>query len=363
MPETQKLRLRTPADILDALPTLLGYSPIGSLVAIPLSGKRSGVVLRFDLPSPSHDPHDFADQVMGYLAGLSGIDRVAFIFAGDEELAIYAGRTGEAVPYQELSRAIDKRAEFAGIEPVISIWRTLDFWGPLGCGEESCCPMVEPTPTADRAPWPANTTTAERLALTKIAPDEMATFASELNRREAILRDENHPDLLAAIHQLHTLELSDPSTAELVTLTLRLRNEESTSDLLSEIAFGDPRAASITEATTNCMTQMDLADRFDRRRVQHAERVLRHLLAHFAPDDTDRVNTLTALAWLAWSRGQGSFTHEYLEQIAAVQDLGTDITQRLRIAVHASAVPLWLGANQSWQGPGAKTSDKEIPHV
>src|SRR5207237_2687116 len=62
------LKLRSPLDIIDAVPYLFGFEPADSLVALSLRGKRSrlGLMARADLPLPEIAA-DSAREYVGYL--------------------------------------------------------------------------------------------------------------------------------------------------------------------------------------------------------------------------------------------------------------------------------------------------------
>ncbi|MGH8890830.1 MAG: DUF4192 family protein, partial [Acidothermaceae bacterium] len=75
-----RVRLRTPADLIDAVPYLVGFTPQNSLVMLALHGerKRLGIVSRVDIPDPRHAAA-LAAGAADYLVS-DGADQAAAIF-------------------------------------------------------------------------------------------------------------------------------------------------------------------------------------------------------------------------------------------------------------------------------------------
>lgn len=351
MPEQPKLRLTSPEAILDALPMLLGYSPVDSLIAIPLSGKRGGVLLRFELPSNNADPDNYAGQAIGQLASLEGVESAALIFSGPSKLDEHARRDGEQVPFEHVARAIDELADAAGIEIHLSLWRTPDFWG-YTCPDD-CCSSEGPQSTANRAPWPETESITQRLAPPAAALGDIAQYRFELWKLEGILDNEDHPDFLQAHRLLRDVSLEETSPENLARLTIRLRSDESTAALLTRIAFDETIAKSLDATVLNPEMQLLIAPYFDKATITQAEQTLRLLLGHLEHVDTDRESTLIALTWLAWSRRQMSVAREYLRQI----HIDTPFVQRLHHQVAHNVAARWLEPLTAWHNP----ADTERP--
>ena len=128
-----RVRLRTPADLIDAVPYLVGFSPQNSLVMLALHGerKRLGIVSRVDLPDPEHAAA-LAAGAVGYLLG-DGADQAAAIF--------YPPSDGPEHPsVQPIADALDAALSAAGIEVVEILCVTADRWWSLRCSGADCCP-------------------------------------------------------------------------------------------------------------------------------------------------------------------------------------------------------------------------------
>ena len=131
------IRLRTPADIIGAVPYLLGFPPQNSLVVIALSGERnrSGVVARNDLPAPEW-ADALAEQTIGYLRR-DGAERVAMVF--------YPPRDGPEHPsVRPIADVLKLRLASASIGITEMLCVGPDRWWSLSC-DSGCCPK-EGTP-------------------------------------------------------------------------------------------------------------------------------------------------------------------------------------------------------------------------
>src|SRR4051812_34821336 len=129
-PAGDALRLRQPADVLGAIPFLLGYHPEDSLVALGLSGRRYAFAARTDLPAlgaPATHLHDQVEYLTGVMLRQSA-DGVLLVGYGSDarvrtltdQLAPAYERLGFQV--REVLRAADGR-----------------YWSYL-CSNPTCCP-------------------------------------------------------------------------------------------------------------------------------------------------------------------------------------------------------------------------------
>lgn len=128
----ERVRLRTAADIVDAVPYLLGFPPQDSLVVIALRGarKRLGIVSRVDLPAPQ-DADTLAEHAVGYLRR-DGADRAIAVF--------YPPVGGPEHPsVRPIADALRKTLGAAGIEMVDILCVGADRWWSLICTNSDCC--------------------------------------------------------------------------------------------------------------------------------------------------------------------------------------------------------------------------------
>jgi hypothetical protein len=172
----QDLRLRTPHDILAAVPYLMGHYPADSLVAIGLRGDRLFFHVRGDLPpagAPEEDVDAFAEHFAGVLAP-QGCDGILLVGYGSVEQVARAERalrvplrTGRIRVY-EVFRATRDR-----------------FWSMLCPGGE-CCPAEGRPYDVESSAVAAAATVAGFVVL----PDResiVATFAAPTGERLAAI--------------------------------------------------------------------------------------------------------------------------------------------------------------------------------
>jgi hypothetical protein len=125
---TTKLTLRSPADLLAAVPYLLGFHPDDSVVLVALRGKRVIFQGRVDIPDP-----DEADGLVRHLADIAARQHptgVTLIGYGPLERVV------------GMLDALGAAITAAGV-PVLDVLRVHDgrYWSML-CDEPTCCPPV-----------------------------------------------------------------------------------------------------------------------------------------------------------------------------------------------------------------------------
>ncbi|GAA3449119.1 hypothetical protein GCM10018962_09520 [Dactylosporangium matsuzakiense] len=121
------MRLRGPAELLSALPYLLGFHPTNSLVALGLRGPGLHVQLRGDLPGDETDAVVLADHY-GQVFARNGMDGALLIGYGPPE---------RADPFLKL---VNAAMVVRGLR-VYDLLRTHErrFWS-LFCSSPDCCP-------------------------------------------------------------------------------------------------------------------------------------------------------------------------------------------------------------------------------
>ncbi|WP_424467154.1 DUF4192 family protein [Pseudoclavibacter helvolus] len=348
----QEIRLTTPQQILDAVPRLLGYTPVGSLVAIPLNGKRGGVVLRFDLPAEEGQGGastvSYASGVIGHLARLDRVERVVFVFSPDVPFG-----QGPIPPYSVLAEELASAADRAGIEVVLCICRAADAWGVYGCDDPDCCD-IGPRDLGTQEHWlAAAPRPADSPALPKAAPARRATFsrADELHWQV-----HDGEDDLEALRQRLLASFAPaafapaPDDAHLARLLCMLRGHYTTELLLVTIAFGaSPSLLSLAPVWAVLMSDDDEHEQlppFSRVRVRRAVDVFRGLSALVEDDDEPLV--LSCLSWLEWASGRSSAAASFATQtLASAPD--DPLAASVAWLVARCVVPPWLSVVEHWQ--------------
>ena len=182
-PDLPLLFVRSPADLLAAVPYLLGFHPTDSVVVVALRGKRVVFVARADLAGTESrpeangpttvdqttvDPPPGADEIAAYIAEIVARQQV------ESTVAIGYGPAEQVTPAVDATRAA---LELAGLR-VLDALRVTDgrYWSYL-CVDPGCCPMegkaYDPTSSqvAAEATFAGKVALPDRAALTsQVAP-------------------------------------------------------------------------------------------------------------------------------------------------------------------------------------------------
>lgn len=122
-----RLTVRSPADLIAAVPYLLGFHPADSVVVVAMRGRRIVFAARADLPGPGDDPLDPAAHLAGVIAR-QGVESATVLGYGDAP---------------RVTPAVDAvRGSLAAAElTVLDALRVTDgrYWSYL-CDEPACCP-------------------------------------------------------------------------------------------------------------------------------------------------------------------------------------------------------------------------------
>jgi hypothetical protein len=135
---TPVVRLSSPAEIVDAVPYLVGFQPENSLVVLSLRGKRNrvGVTARVDLPPPQFATQ-CADQFMRYLKRDDATQVVVVLYPPS------AGRDHPSIgPLVDALGAWLAAARIR-LNDVLCVYE--GRWWSLQCTNPACCP-AEGTP-------------------------------------------------------------------------------------------------------------------------------------------------------------------------------------------------------------------------
>jgi hypothetical protein len=139
------LKLRTPVDIVDAVPHLVGFQPEDSFVCMSLRGprKRLGVVSRIDLP-PVRYARQCASHAARYLKHDGAENVIAVFYPVDD------GRSnGRVVALLDaLAKALGKQS----IDIVEALCVYDGRWWSLFCEDDECCPPEGTPIDHDRTP-------------------------------------------------------------------------------------------------------------------------------------------------------------------------------------------------------------------
>lgn len=122
-----RLTVRSPADLIAAVPYLLGFHPADSVVVVALRGRRVVFAARGDLPDPDTDPRPAAQHLAEVIAR-QGTESATVIGYGP------AARVTGAV--DAVGEALDR----AGLLVLDALRVTDGRWWSYLCTEPECCP-------------------------------------------------------------------------------------------------------------------------------------------------------------------------------------------------------------------------------
>lgn len=180
--EALRVRLRTPAQILGAVPHLVGFHPEHSLVVLALHGDRSriGLTLRYDLPPPEYDDRLAADVALRVAHdGAGSALVVCYPSLAATEVGVDAdARSPEAVlPRRSLAAAVRAALTDEGVS-LTDAFCVMGgrFWSYI-CSNERCCPP-EGRPLAEPDGAVNALAAAQALSGRVVLPDRDALVAS-----------------------------------------------------------------------------------------------------------------------------------------------------------------------------------------
>src|SRR4051794_152206 len=124
------LKVRTPSDLLAAVPYLIGFHPADSVVVVAIADQKVLFAARGDLPPPGHDD-DEARRAAVHLAEMVSRQSI------DEATVIGYGEAGRVTP--SVLRIADALRRTS--VRVLDVLRVTDgrYWSYL-CDEPGCCP-------------------------------------------------------------------------------------------------------------------------------------------------------------------------------------------------------------------------------
>ncbi|QKW16875.1 DUF4192 domain-containing protein [Verrucosispora sp. NA02020] len=317
-----RLTVRSPADLIAAVPYLLGFHPTDSVVVVALAGSRIVFAARADLPGEG-DPRESAEHI-ATVTGRQGADSATAIGYGPPE------RVTPAVDAVRVALAD------AGLTVVDALRVTGDRWWSYVCQEPECCPP-EGTPYDPRASAvPAAAVFAGQVALpdraalaAAVAPvggSEMRRAAERADRRLADLLAEAPPAGLLGGRALRTAGVS-------VLRATRRRHRDGT-------PLADDEVAWLCLLLTHLPVRDHAWERTDGRDEDVA--FWTEMVRRAEPDLSAAPGAL--LAFAAWRAGQGALAAVALERVLAEHpdySLALIVDDLLRRGVPPSRLDGW----------------------
>lgn len=303
--------LRGPADILAALPYVLGYRPAASVVLVSLRGQRGrvGLSLRADLPA-SEDVATVCAELVAHLVRDGATEAIAAVYGDPDPLL-----------WPELRRVLD-----AAALPLREALRVTDgrWWSYL-CSDRSCCP-TDGTPIRSAA---------DPDGPTLVTATMVGAGLAALDSRQALADTIRAPSRDAALAMQRLLERVAEATARRLVRPGGLAScrREWQRDVVARLqgalavpppTLPDEQVAALLVALADVPTR-DVAAGWVEGARGDAARGLWAELTRRAPRPYD-VAPATLLANAAWRDGQGA-----LARIAVERALTSDPSYRLAL--------------------------------
>jgi len=176
------LSVRSPADLIAAVPYLLGFHPADSVVAVAVRGPRVVFAARGDVPPPGASPHE-RDGLAAQIASVVGRQGATAV------MVVGYGAAARVTPAVDALLAAFRRADLQVLEAL----RVTDgrYWSYL-CERADCCPpdgtACDPTssPLAAAASYAGQVALPDRAAL--VAQVDAAEYADREPMRRATER-------------------------------------------------------------------------------------------------------------------------------------------------------------------------------
>jgi hypothetical protein len=289
---TEKLTITGPADLLAAVPHLLGKEPEESFVVLTLRDGLLGASLRMDAPAEAL-PEDYAQMMTTYAAYDEKATGSVVIVYTDEE-------PGSGYPYAAHVAALTNELASARMPARIVLLVTGTHWAPYGKPETNPLDEIRDSNANATLTYygsaPGLDVYNPELLGTWVAPvqapegtdEDLDTarglWAAALDAVEAALTPDTARQLAAAFQHLHLRDY-------LFRDTISTHNG----------SFGDTLTGKFTA-------------RPDWDRVDRAEAVAFELMK--AVPAGQRAPMLTLMGWLQWLKGRGSQADRYLKLAA-----------------------------------------------
>lgn len=326
----QKLRLSSPADLIEAVPYLLGYHPADSVVAVALRGSRNEVVftMRLDLPQTDEGgvAGAFARNVSAYLTHAEADSAILVVYGA-------SGRVPAGLPYSRLVDETARALRQAEIEILDALYVGSGRWWSYSCAVPECCPIKgRPLPTDGSSTVAATATYAGLVAL----PNREAV--------EKILEPIGFPaaqrmaQALARADEAHAARITDQASFEVV----RAESRALLADAVDrEPVLSDDAAARLIVGLEDIVVRDECCEWTDSERAQSAQRLWVQLARRAAPGY--EIVPLAMVGWFAWQDGDST-----LARIAVKRCLRGDpeyslallLRDALDSAVNPATVPM-----------------------
>jgi len=326
---TTVIRNASPADLLSALPELVGMQPRNSVVLLGFRGKRTRATLRFDIPSTGFSR--FAATALGTFCKIPQVDGVVVVLCTD-------ARFGS---HHDLLEVLLRRFEQAGFGAKDAFVVAADGWGShfdpvlrsLSDIVWNATPSLLPVPRADELARGRMATELQRLHCLDKFDDEFELLEDLPFFAEGALESSTPSPLLL-------FALQGPPIRDLVMLQWAFGLELGDAMWLSDATLGvGPRTVYSDVDRQAAELIVGHGERPAIPRIRAAIALLEALI--LPADDSHRRAPLCMLAWLNWAMGQGSVAGIHIDEVRRI-DPGYSMAQLLDSLFSSGAMPEWL---------------------
>jgi hypothetical protein len=368
----RRIAIRGPADVVAAVPYLLGHVPAACLVALSVRPDGLlGVVCRADLPDPGLEgaAAAVADRVVAALTG----DRAA-----NALLLLHEDDPGPARPPAARRALLDTvdaalAAHGVAVTDVLHVGPTR--WRSLRCADVRCCPpagrpvadtrdnavaaafvLAGRSPAADRSslePAPEPASPADRRAAAQAGARWRRRVAAGGSAELPVADRFRLLDEWLAVLDRHAATGALPGPAVTGRLATAWSHDLRIRDACMVAALpGAGVTPDAIVAGSRAETSAVLADRSCAGAVEAVAPVLRHLAAHVGGPPA--AAALAVHAWLAWASGDGAAAGDLCVRALAAEPDHRLASLVLRALDHA-VPPDWAAPAPPVNRPGAGT--------
>ena len=315
------VKAHSPADFLAAVPQLVGFEPVNSIVLVGFHGKTTRGALRLDLPTKTVAYKRVVTMALGTICKIPGVDAVAVIICTDENFGDSA-----QPPFADFAQLMMKRIDHSGFRLQSALCRAADGWtsylwdgtpaGGYSLSEIADSPIVDQLPPVLAHEVPTISASARRRVI-----DEFAGYGQ---------KGAFHPEFDdVPLFVERALEWTDDEFVESAALLLYLLQSPASRDAAmlhwaTNLSMGDdlwafahrPLGVDPEWDTSMGNLMLGVGPRPDPVRIHQAIALLRRLVAVAPP--FAQPAPLCMLTWLNWALGLGSVAGDHLNAVLAI---------------------------------------------
>ncbi|MFU8851331.1 DUF4192 domain-containing protein [Micromonospora sp. SL1-18] len=327
-----RLAVRSPGDLVAAVPYLLGFHPAESVVVVALRGRRVVFAARGDLPEPGADPRPAARHLAQVVAR-QGTESATVIGYGP------AARVTGAVD------AVGEALNASGLLVLDALRVTDGRWWSYLCTEPECCPL-------DGTPYDpeASEVSAAAVFAGQVALPDRAALTAQVSPLDGPVRVAMRRATVRARRRMMDLIEESAETVLVGGRTVQSAGVAALRDAFRRQRrgerLGDDRAAWLTVLLTQLPVRDHAWERTDGRDTDIS--LWTDVLRRAEPELIAAPGSL--LAFAAWRAGQGALAAVALERVLAAHpdySLALLLDDMLRRGLPPSELDGWPAVDSS----------------